>query len=369
MEELGAFLVDPAGPDIGKNTTLGAALLADARAFREALAKSITACTVPSEPYPYLPVYATLNATKPANMHDGRDPSYANFRFYSEPMLTGSSVVPIPIQLGWLQLHNARGGRIGGASRWEDHLDDMPTAGWGYGALVNNQTDDFLALMYGQMATYQSRGSFHSTEQLSFLGSGRYRAFLHITDPVVPTAVERLTSGAPAARRPRYFGTENDVSFCIVSNIIVARLTRWQLVFEQQGAIWLGRGAPQRWFRAGGGFNVTNAPTAAGPLGYRLSINEATAAAPGVAAAHTATYTVELTEGSSAAGAVKSWSLRWPGRLLAGTVKPTGCTIAATDPGLGLVTVTAATAAPTFAVTASWCSATPGPASCASVAE
>ena len=38
---------------------------------------------------------------------------------------------------------------------------------------MNNATQDFLELLYGHMATYQSRGSFHSTEQLSFLGSGR----------------------------------------------------------------------------------------------------------------------------------------------------------------------------------------------------
>ncbi len=66
-------------------------------------------------------------------------------------------MVPAAIQQFWLTLRNSRGGRLGGASRWESHLDDMPTAGWGFGALVNNQTDDFLELLYGHMATYQVR--------------------------------------------------------------------------------------------------------------------------------------------------------------------------------------------------------------------
>ena len=130
-----------------------------------------------------------------------------------------------------------------GASRWEDHLDDMPTAGWGYGALVNNQTSDFLELLYGHMASYQSRGTFHSTEQLSFLGTGRYRSFLHIKDPPVDLAspIHEVTSQDRA--QSGYYGIENDVSFCIVSNILVARMTRWQLVMEDSvtNSIWLAR--------------------------------------------------------------------------------------------------------------------------------
>jgi hypothetical protein len=46
-------------------------------------------------------------------------------------MLAGSGLVPSDVQMGWLALHNKAGGRLGGASRFESHLDDMPTAGWG----------------------------------------------------------------------------------------------------------------------------------------------------------------------------------------------------------------------------------------------
>ena len=69
---------------------------------------------------------------------------------------------------------------VAGASRFERWLDDMPTAGWGYGALTSNRTNDFLALFYGQAATYHSRGTFHTTEQLSYKGEGHYRDFLHM---------------------------------------------------------------------------------------------------------------------------------------------------------------------------------------------
>ena len=92
-------------------------------------------------------------------------------------------------------------------------LDDFPSAGWAYGALTNNRTGDFLALLYGHMATYTSRGSFHATEELDFRGEGAYRSFLG----------QDASGGG---------GAEVDVSLCVVTAVLVARLTRWQLVFE-----------------------------------------------------------------------------------------------------------------------------------------
>jgi hypothetical protein len=86
---------------------------------------------------------------------------------------------------------------------------------------MNNATQDFLELLYGHMATYQSRGSFHSTEQLSFLGSGRYRGFLHIKDDVpggAPDADDNAVTVAGGGfveedDRTGYNGGENDISF------------------------------------------------------------------------------------------------------------------------------------------------------------
>lgn len=85
------------------------------------------------------------------SMTESREASYSNFRFFSEPLL--ASVLPADVESGWLNFHNQVGGRLGGTSRWSTHLDDMPTAGWGYGAIQNNKTADFLALLYGHMAS------------------------------------------------------------------------------------------------------------------------------------------------------------------------------------------------------------------------
>ena len=98
-----------------------------------------------------------------------------------------------------------------------------------------------------------------------------------------------------------YYAAEQDVSFCIVTAVLVARLTRWQLVLEDSyrpeydPSIWLARAAPQRWFRDG--FNVTHAPTRFGRVSYRVSSDRG-----GV------TYAVQVTRTSSV-----RWNLRWPG--------------------------------------------------------
>jgi len=57
------------------------------------------------------------------------------------------------------------------------------------------------------MATYSSRGTFHTTEQLRFESDGdAYRNY------------SRSYKG--------------DVSLCVPTAVEVSRLTRWQLVFE-----------------------------------------------------------------------------------------------------------------------------------------
>jgi hypothetical protein len=269
----------------------------------------------------------------------------------------------------------------------------MPSAGWGYGALANNQTADFLAFLYGHMATYQSRGTFHSTEQLSFYGSGRYRGFNKLVDPAPPLDADGGMSKTPghesvpahALNRSRsqlgpmtagYNGAETDISFCIVSNIIVARLTKWQLVMETAPSdvtsgtpltVWLGRGAPQRWFRVdagthtkgpgavvlGLGFNVSNAPTSVGRVNYNVVVTApVTLGRQGTLSQQRARYIVATT--GSAAALATQWSVRWPGPL-SGQADCSGCRVIASDQRRGFVTVVSTQ--PEFEVAAEWTAA------------
>merc|ERR1712232_1474331 len=99
--------------------------------------------------------------------------------------------------------------------------------------------------------------------------------------------------------QPGYYRNENDISFCIVTEVLAARLTRWQLVLEDfyrmsaPGAIWLAKGAPKRWFRPGQRFSVKNAPTRFGRMSYEVSTGEYRVTAP------------------KAAPAGLKWKLRW----------------------------------------------------------
>jgi len=405
IEVLGDYLTGKGGggpggggkPPPGANATLGKALLADALGYRKSLEACVAACTVevaaadlgldraqtpPAVPAAALQAAPTLSFLGPyaANdsvpyktMGESRESSYANFRFWSETAM--AEQMPRAVEATWLNYHNAVGGRVGGSSKFEAWLDDMPATGWGFGALANNATDAFQALLYGHMATYQSRGTFHSTEQLSFNGEGLYRAFNFFKhDPLpAPDLVgngteeeeEERAAGAMqqreqeqgqeqeeqdqgAAKRPLgYYGTENDISFCAVTNVMAARLTRWQLVMEDayrgRGtgaplAIWLARGAPRRWFAAGaGGFAVDGAPTRVGRVSYSV-----------VTSAGSAAYSVAV--GTSPAAQAVAWKLRWPAPLTAAPRVLAGCSIEAVDMQLGIVSVRAT--AGTFSIEA-----------------
>merc|ERR1712039_826884 len=58
----------------------------------------------------------------------------------------------------------------------------------------------------------------------------------------------------------------------MASSIPVAVWTRWMLVQEDRDAplIYLGRGAPQRWYSKSEPFGIRNAPTRFGPVSYML---------------------------------------------------------------------------------------------------
>lgn len=76
----------------------------------------------------------------------------------------------------------------------------------------------------------QSRGTFHSTEQLSLFGS------------------------APANFRDYYTLNEWDIDFCVPSALLISHMLKYSLVWEDFAdttatTVWLMKMAPRRWFR------------------------------------------------------------------------------------------------------------------------
>merc|ERR1712232_76371 len=125
--------------------------------------------------------------------------------------------------------------------------------------------------------------------------------------------------------QPGYYRNENDISFCIVTEVLAARLTRWQLVLEDfyrssatSGIIWLARGAPKRWFQSGQGFSVEKAPTRFGRLSFTVSSDKS-----GL------TYRVTAPDG---APTKLRWNLQWPAE--SEDVSCSGCTIVEKSDGI-----------------------------------
>ena len=101
MQVLGSFLADGCSGAANCNTTLGKQLLQNAKTLNAAVEASIDYCTVTeSATEVFLPPYGAVNATPYPNMTDGREASYANFRFYSEAIL--ADLMPREIEGQWV---------------------------------------------------------------------------------------------------------------------------------------------------------------------------------------------------------------------------------------------------------------------------
>ena len=92
------------------NSTLGHALLADAKLFAPELAASVKCSLISRNDSAYfMPVFAGTGAKPFSHMTESRDSSYANFRFWSEQLR--ADVLPRDVEKTYVEWHNHRGGR------------------------------------------------------------------------------------------------------------------------------------------------------------------------------------------------------------------------------------------------------------------
>ena len=172
---------------------------------------------------------------------------YSNFRYWTETLL--ASGLPAAYEVAMLEFRDAHQGIVSGITRWNDHLDDMPSTGYGWSHLVHDRLDAFYALQYGHMANYMSPGVFSATEQLNYQGD-------HLN---------RLPLSGDGAEQ------ERDLDFCIVSASLPALFTKWQLVItpRDSNVLHLAKAAPRRWLSDG--FGIANATTRYGRVTYNVS--------------------------------------------------------------------------------------------------
>jgi hypothetical protein len=158
------------------------------------------------------------------SMVESRRSSYSNFRYYAE-MLSAEFMTPEDA-MRLVTFRESKGGTLSGMTRFQDHLDDMPAIGYAKADAALDRVPHFNLLLFGHIANYQSRGTFHATEQLSLYGS------------------------APSNFRDYYTLAEYDIDFCVPAVHLVARMVKDALVYSERDSpvVWLMKMAPRRWF-------------------------------------------------------------------------------------------------------------------------
>jgi hypothetical protein len=258
MLEFGGWLRGAAG---GAHAAFAAELLDECAAFRADIRAALNAAIVRGAGRngtfngTFVPPVAGAGQAPFGSMTQDRRASYSNFRYFAEMLSAGFLTDDEARALA--AFREGHGGTLSGMTRYTDHLDDMPAIGYAQSDAALDRRGRFNLLLFGHMANYQSRGTFHSTEQLSLYGA------------------------APANFRAYYTtSAEYDISFCVPSALLVAHMLKLALLWEPRDApvptVWLLRMAPRRWYRSSGdragdgAVAVTNAPTAVGRLSYTV---------------------------------------------------------------------------------------------------
>lgn len=217
--------------ETGRDEVTAAKVSAVAAAFaidlRAAVDSSWVANNVTGDPLFFLPPIAGPGQTPFATMTGSTLESYSNFRYFSETLLSGFLRAEEAAALS--EFRTTHGGSVSGITRWSDHLDDMPAAGYARASLELDRMPFFHLFLVGHTMNYQSRGVFASTEQIGYFQQ--------------PNAAFREYLAAPS---------ERDVDMCVPSSQLVSELVPWALVADvsEDNSVWLLKGALRRWFNA-----------------------------------------------------------------------------------------------------------------------
>ena len=184
--------------------------------------------------------------------------NYANFRIFSETLLAG--ILDPEYELAMMNYREAHRGTLMGMTRFRDLLDDMPILGYGKSSIDHDRLERFHATLAGHSMNYLSRGTYWGTEQRQQLDYGADRA---------------NRTGIKDHRWRNDCGVGGEYcSLCMVSSIPSAFWIRWMLVSEHPDlpSIYVGRGAPRRWYSQREPFGIRRAPTRFGLVSFEMYV-------------------------------------------------------------------------------------------------
>ena len=197
------------------------------------------ASLLPGDP-PFLPPYPGLEEPFPTMTRDTLA-SYTNYRYW--PELLAAGVLDESLERAVFEYRRRVGGELLATTRFSEHLDDWPLAMQARAFLAADRVDQFLLALYGHMALQQMPGTFCAYEQIAIRGG---------------------------SERPYH------ADYCVPAQLTTPLMVKWMLVFNdsRDGATWLCRAVPRRWFAPGRSFSVRNAPTRLGPVSLRVESTE-----------------------------------------------------------------------------------------------
>jgi len=235
LEEMGSLLTDE-GQTSGdlRLARLGKSLLAQAAPLRADILAALHASFQPSAIPPFLPPVAG-EVTPFGRMTENDFASYTNYRYWPEMLSAG--ILPADLRDAVIDYRAAHGGEVAATTRLEDGLDDWPYANYAWGLLEAGQIDHYLQGFFGHAAFHQTPGTFTAYESVAIKGT--------------------------EAR-------EYSSDYCVPAQLVEPQLLRWMIAWEPWGdqKLWLGRGVPKRWFKAG--FAVREIPTRWGRVNFEL---------------------------------------------------------------------------------------------------
>lgn len=214
----------------------GAALLAEAEAYRTDILASLTMAM--SENADYVPPGPDQTAPIERLTAD-RHASYCNYRYLLEMLSAG--ILPDELVTKVALWRREHGGELLAGTRFEQQMDNWPALHYARGLLETDDIEHYLLLMYGHWAHHCAQGTLSSYEQVRI--------------------------------EPDETGTRKMVAGQVVPcQVMVPTMLRWALVYEERDAevLWLGRAMPRRWLAVGQKVKITDVPTRFGEVGFTI---------------------------------------------------------------------------------------------------
>ena len=214
--------------------------------------------------------FASMSAGLPGGGSNQKT-DYANFDMFSETLL--AAVLAPEFELAIMDFRESHRGTLMGMTRFRDLLDDLYILGYGQSSLRYDRLAAFHSTLAGHSLNFLSRGTYWSAEQRAQLGTSIGNGEF-VGDTTNGTGIKdhRYRNDCGVGAQGGSAGAE-DCSLDMISSVASAYWVRSMLVSGSQDdrIVFIGRGAPRRWFQQAQPFGIDRAPTRFGKVSFTMN--------------------------------------------------------------------------------------------------